>query len=196
MSTIQWGTYGVIVKKDYPYQSIKYIDISSVSEGTLEETTKYIISDAPSRAKRLVKHGDTIWSTVRPNRKSYLFIHKPDRNIVVSTGFAVLTPQLIPPSYLYALVTTDDFVDYLAFNADGSAYPAVLPNRFAEAMIIIPTTKIFQQFEELVGCMRDKIAENQIQSRTLASICDTLLPKLLSGEIRVKEAEKIVEEVM
>jgi type I restriction enzyme S subunit len=176
------------VTKDYPYQTIKYIDISSVAEGRLEGTTNYYLVDAPSRAKRLVRQGDCIWSTVRPNRKSYLFIHNPEDNLVVSTGFAVLTPRSIPPSYLYAWVTTDQFVDYLAYNADGSAYPAVLPDRFADGIILLPPAQILQEFERQVGPIRELIAQNEDESRTLAAIRDALLPKLLSGEIRVKDA--------
>ena len=101
------------ISKEYQYGEIEYIDISSVTTGHLENTTPYSLTDVPSRARRLVKHGDTIWSTVRPNRKSYLFISNPKDNILVSTGFAVLTPDKIPPSYLYFLTTTDQFVDYL-----------------------------------------------------------------------------------
>src|SRR5262249_44487982 len=84
----------------YPHKTIRYIDISSVTEGRLEELMPYDLAEAPSRAKRLVMHGDTIWSCVRPNRRSFLFIYKPPQNLVVSTGFAVLTPKTITPSYL------------------------------------------------------------------------------------------------
>jgi len=183
------------ITKSYPHQVIQYVDISSVTVGRLEETTIYVLSDAPSRAKRLVRHGDTIWSGVRPNRKSYLFIHTPPENLVVSTGFIVLSPQAIPPSYLYAWVTTDEFVDYLVFNADGSAYPAVRPDRFSDAQILIPLKAILDKFEQQVESMRDKIIQNERESRVLASIRDALLPKLLSGEIRVQDAETVVEAV-
>jgi type I restriction enzyme S subunit len=61
------------VTRNYPYETIEYIDISSVSRGHLDSTTLYSLNDSPSRAKRLVSHGDTIWSTVRPNRRSYLY---------------------------------------------------------------------------------------------------------------------------
>ena len=184
------------IKKNYLYETIEYIDISSVTVGRLEETTTYQLSNAPSRAKRLVSHGDTIWSGVRPNRKSYLFIHNPLPNLVVSTGFIVLTPKLIPPSYLYSWVTTEDFVYYLTLNADGSAYPAVRVNHFAEALILIPPDNILQTFEKNVSVFHDKISNNQNESRTLANIRDTLLPKLMSGEIRVKEAETMIEKVV
>ncbi len=129
---------GLSITAGYPHETIEYVDISSVTTGALTGTTTYRIGDAPSRARRLVRHGDTIWSCVRPNRRSYLFISRPDQNLVVSTGFAVLTPNAVPPAYLYASVTTDDFVDYLAARADGSAYPAVRPDDFASAEVMIP----------------------------------------------------------
>ena len=183
------------IKKGYNHETIEYVDIASVTIGKLENTTTYILSDAPSRAKRLVKHGDIIWSGVRPNRRSYLFIHTPPENLVVSTGFVVLTPKSIPASYLYAWVTTDEFVDYLTFSADGSAYPAVRPDRFSDAKILVAPDGILNKFEQQAGKLRDKIIQNDRESLSLAATRDALLPKLLSGEIRVKEAEQALEEV-
>jgi len=83
-------------------------------------------------------------------------------------------------------VTTEDFVEYLSYNADGSAYPAVRPERFSEAEILLPPLALLDRFEQVAGPMRDKIAHNDRESRTLAAIRDALLPKLISGEIRVK----------
>jgi type I restriction enzyme S subunit len=178
------------ISKYHPHNEIEYIDISSVTTGHLEGTTPYSLIDAPSRARRLVNHGDTIWSTVRPNRRSYLFISNPKENLVVSTGFAVLTPIEISPSFIYFWVTTDEFVDYLVSNADGSAYPAVLPERFAEAEIHLPPKAMLESFENLAGSMLARIEQNEIESRTLASLRDSLLPKLMRGEVCVKDVEK------
>lgn len=183
------------VSKDYPHDVIEYIDISSVTVGSLSGTTSYALSDAPSRARRLVQHGDTIWSTVRPNRRSYLFIHTLADNLVVSTGFAVLSPKLIPPAFLYQWVTTDEFVDYLTLNADGSAYPAVNADRFAEALLVLPDAPVLASFHELVAPMYDMIHSNSLQSHTLAELRDTLLPKLMSGELRVPEAAEMAQTV-
>ncbi len=177
------------ITKDYSCNEIEYVDISSVSVGHLEETTTYALKDSPSRAKRLVNHGDTIWSTVRPNRKSYLFISNPRKNLVVSTGFAVLTPRKIPPSFLYFLTTTEQFVDYLVSNADGSAYPAVLPERFADAEFSVPPEDALQKFEAIASPMLAQIAHNETESRTLAALRDTLLPKLMRGEVRVRDVD-------
>jgi type I restriction enzyme S subunit len=174
------------IDQTYPHSTIEYIEISSVTEGKLESVTVTNYLDAPSRAQRLVNHGDTIWSGVRPNRKSYLFIQKPKENLVVSTGFITLSPKKILPSYLYSWVTTELFVDYLTANADGSAYPAVRAEHFGDAEILLPAQPVLEQFEKIVAPMRSKKHYNDEQSRTLAQIRDALLPKLMSGDIQVE----------
>jgi len=173
------------INQDYPFSNIDYIEISSVSEGKLDSVTSINRKEASSRAQRLVSHGDTIWSGVRPNRKSYLFIQKPKENLVVSTGFVTLSPKKIPPSYLYSWVTTESFADYLTANADGSAYPAVRADHFGDAEILLPLEKILAEFERNVAPLRAQMHINDEQSRALVQIRDALLPKLMSGEIQV-----------
>src|SRR5258706_4811040 len=91
------------IKGDHASSEIEYIDISCVGTGELTEIPKWMpFSEAPSRARRLVRSGDTIISTVRPNRRSFLYLSSPGANTVASTGFAVLTPTpKVNPRYLY-----------------------------------------------------------------------------------------------
>jgi type I restriction enzyme S subunit len=175
------------IKKNYPHVRIRYVDISSVSRGDLDETTNYNIADAPSRARRLVQTGDTIWSCVRPNRKAYLYINQPSENLVVSTGFAVLTPRSVPASYLHQWVTTQAFVDYLTAYATGAAYPAVKAETFEAAKMIRPSRGILESFQRLIDPLRARIAHGQRQNRSLIGLRDTLLPKLISGAVPVPE---------
>lgn len=183
------------IKKEYPYSRIEYADISSVSEGALYQTNHYELTEAPSRAKRLVQTGDTIWSCVRPNRKAYLFIDDPADNLVVSTGFAVLSPKTIPPSYLHQWVTTQAFVNYLTTYATGAAYPAVKASTFKNAQMIRPTEELLAAYQNLVAPMRSRISNNYQQNTQLASLRDTLLPNLLTGKIDVSETKDIAQEV-
>jgi len=183
------------IKKDYPHARIRYVDISSVSQGSLDQTTTYDLADAPSRAKRLVQTGDTIWSCVRPNRKAYLYIDRPADTLVVSTGFAVLSPRAVPASYLHQWVTTQAFVDYLTAYATGAAYPAVKADTFETAKMLLPDKGLLKAFHDLVGPLLARIAHNQRQNRRLAGLRDTLLPKLLSGEIELPAAEALAEGV-
>lgn len=116
---------------------IEYIDIASVSPGQVNETTRYNLHDAPSRARRVVKHGDIIWSCVRPNRRSYAVIWNPPQNLIASTGFAVISPRALPTSFLYQALITDSFVGYLGNHAKGAAYPAVVAGDFERAEALV-----------------------------------------------------------
>ena len=127
------------VGKDFRFETIKYIYITSVGSGTLNGLSEIKFSQAPSRAKRLVNNGDTILSTVRPNRRSFLYVKNPELNIVVSTGFAVLrATDKIDSRYLYYTVTHQAFTDYLTNNAKGAAYPAVDADTIGRAEIWLP----------------------------------------------------------
>jgi len=173
--------------KDYPHDEIVYVDISSVDEGTLTEPMRYEFAKAPSRARRLVQDGDTIWSCVRPNRKAYLFLYHPPENLVVSTGFAVLSPRDVPPAYLYYWTTTQSFIDYLTSLAHGAAYPAVRAQTFEDAVIMVPSPEVLATFSDLVSPLGVLASRTERESQSLAETRDTLLPSLLSGELRSAE---------
>jgi len=164
---------------------VQYVEISSVSPGSINEITKYNFQDAPSRARRIVKHGDIIWSCVRPNRKSHAIIWNPTENLIVSTGFAVITPCKASTGFLYQTLTTPDFVGYLSQNARGTSYPAVTASDFANATIIYPKSSLIKAFDDVVKPTIEQINILQQQSKKLAEARDILLPRLMNGEITV-----------
>lgn len=162
---------------------IEYIDISSVTPGAINETTRYDIRDAPSRARRIVKHGDIIWSCVRPNRKSYAVIWQPAPNLIASTGFAVISPIALPTSFLLHATTTDAFVGYLENRARGAAYPAVVAGDFERAEILMPRPGLVSAFDDQVEPMLAQAHTLRSQNERLRAARDLLLPRLMSGEI-------------
>jgi len=162
-----------------------YVDIASVSTGSIDNKTEFDINEAPGRAKRILKHQDIIWSCVRPNRKSYSFVWKPEENLIASTGFAVITAKTIPATFLYQLVTANEFVNYLENHAKGATYPAVTASDFEEATIQVASDLIMKEYnEEVYQCFELKhILEKQ--NIKLREARDILLPKLMNGQIEV-----------
>lgn len=169
---------------------VDYVDISSVSPGVIERTQRYAFEDAPGRARRLVQHGDTIWSMVRPNHRAHALVLDPPPSIVVSTGFAVLAPQRVPPSFLYLAVTTDEFVNYLINHARGAAYPAVTGADFEKATLIVPPDALVERFDGVVMPMLEQIGSLRRRNDVLQRTRDLLLPRLISGEIGVSRLEE------
>ncbi|MCG2778638.1 MAG: restriction endonuclease subunit S, partial [Desulfobacterales bacterium] len=163
------------IGKDYPHQEIQYVDISSVSSGVLNGMAVHNIDDAPSRAKRSVKEGDTILSTVRPNRRSFLFIKNPPENIVVSTGFAVLrASDKIEPGFLYYTVTNQPFTDYLTANAKGAAYPAVDTETIARAEIRVPPFPTQRKIASILSAYDDLIENNLRRIKVLEEMAQAI----------------------
>ncbi len=173
-----------IGSNDQP-ESIRYIDISSVTPGLVGEMTEYQFAAAPGRARRRVSHGDVIWSCVRPNRRSYALIWQPADDVLASTGFAVLSASKVPFSYLYLATTTDEFVGHLERNATGAAYPAVTSKIFEDAEVICPDTDTLVSFDKLVLPMLSQMETLKRQNASLARARDLLLPKLMSGKLDV-----------
>ncbi|OGA66598.1 MAG: hypothetical protein A3G81_25495 [Betaproteobacteria bacterium RIFCSPLOWO2_12_FULL_65_14] len=164
---------------------IEYIDIASVTPGRINETTHYSFENAPGRARRLVRHGDIIWSCVRPGRESHAVIWNPPENLIASTGFAVLSPTAVPTSYLYQALMTREFVGFLSSNAKGAAYPAVTARDFENYRVSVPPTRMLTSYDEQSRPTLDLISVIDAQTRRLISGRDLLLPRLMSGEIEL-----------
>jgi len=174
---------------------LQYIDLSNVKSGCIEEATSYLWDDSPSRARRVLRCGDTILGTVRPGNRSFALIAKD--GLTGSTGFAVLRPSHPHHrEYLYLAATSDDAIERLAHLADGAAYPAVRPDVVTGAEVVLPNDEIMRQFSVITCPMFDQIALCQSESSVLSSLRDLLLPRLISGKLRVAEAESLIEEVM
>lgn len=170
---------------------IEYLDLSSAKNGEIEATQQFARDDAPSRAQRILRPGDTVVGTVRPGNRSFALIAQS--GLTGSTGFAVLRPKSTFREFVYLAATADDAVDFLAHRADGAAYPAVRPDVVSGLTCTLPPDRVAAEFSTLVAPLIDRMATNRLESRTLATTRDLLLPKLMSGELRVKDAEHLAE---
>ena len=157
------------------FSSINYTDISSVGTHTVEIPTKIEIADAPSRARRVLSKGDTVISTVRPNRKSFFYFAGKWENAIASTGFAVVSPMHLEDSeYLYALLTSDLAVRFYESICEGGAYPAFNQSRLAELVVPWPPKAIRAELGKTVMDLQLKIEINNALSKTLEDIAQTI----------------------
>lgn len=110
-----------------PDLEVEYVDISSVTliKG-IEKTETMLFEKAPSRARRKVKDGDIIVSTVRTYLKAIAPICEPPENMVVSTGFAVIRPkENLFSGFAGYLLQSNGFVGDVVANSVGVSYPAI-----------------------------------------------------------------------
>ena len=177
--------------------ALEYVDLSNTKWGNIDTSTFLDWENAPSRARRVTRAGDTVVGTTRPGNGSFAYISRD--GLTVSTGFAVLSPHTAEyRDFVYLAVTCTENVERLANLADGhgGAYPAVKPSEVSETAIVFPGDKVLASFAELVSPIRERIEHSKSESGILTRSRDALLPKLISGEIRIRDAEKAVEAIV
>ena len=173
-------------------ESVAYVDLSNTKWGTIDKIDTYQWSDAPSRARRVVRPGDTIVGTVRPGNGSFALVGKD--GLTASTGFAVLRPKEdFDAQFVWCAATSKDNIERLAHLADGGAYPAIPAKAVAATPVAIADISTRRKFSDATAPLVAKYLASSDESRNLADLRDTLLPQLLSGEIRIRDAESVAE---
>lgn len=161
-----------IINKNYSEANIEYIDTSSVDKGHLVETQKLKLEEAPSRAKRIIKDNDILISTVRPNLKHFFFVKKSKKNLIGSTGFAVISPKNINPEFLYYYLTTENYTNFLTAIADAhtSTYPSFNPDVIERSFCPYPVENEQSFIAKILSDLDSKIELNQQMNKTLEAI--------------------------
>ncbi len=147
-------------------------------------------------------NGDVLMARITPclenGKIAYVDFLAPGQVGWGSTEYIVFRSK--PPmstEYAYFLVRSDEFRAHAIRNMTGTSGRQRVPTScFATYPVVEPPSQLARAFGAIAGSVFKTMKAHDEQSRTLAAIRDTLLPKLLSGEIRVKHAEKVVEEVM
>lgn len=176
--------------------TLRYVDIASVGDGRYDFPSPISWDEAPSRARRKVSRGDTLWSTVRPGRRSHALNLFDDLSLVASTGLAVLTPRTVGFAYLYEVTKLPAFSAYLETVAEGSAYPAVRADRFSMAPVPMVSGDALRAFDKVAGTIREHLHSLSMESARVTATRDALLPALMSGRLRVRDAEYIIEDAV
>lgn len=166
------------VNREYPHSEILYLDTGSITCNRIDGLQKFELSSAPSRAKRLVKDLDIIYSSVRPNQLHYGIIRNPENNLVVSTGFVVITcnQDKIAPYFLYYYLSQISTTEFLHSIAEGStsAYPSLKPSDIEALEILLPPLDEQNAIASVLSSLDDKIDLLHRQNKTLEQMAETL----------------------
>jgi type I restriction enzyme S subunit len=171
--------------KDHPDQ-VTYLDLANAKNGEILSVQNFAWDEAPSRARRILTPGDTIFGTVRPGNRSFALVPKSEEILTGSTGFAVLTPKTaIYREFNYLSLTSESNISRLTTVASGAAYPAVNPEVVAAQTIALPNSELIQQFHQTTASFFDLIERHRAQNQELTTLRDWLLPMLMNGQVRV-----------
>lgn len=141
LNTIATCNDEVLLESTSEDYEIEYVEISSVQAGTgIVESAILPFGNAPSRARRVVRDGDVLVSTVRTYLRAIVQIKSAPENMIVSTGFAVLRPRRINSGFLGYACQSESFVSEVISRSVGVSYPAINASELARLPLPLPTT--------------------------------------------------------
>lgn len=142
---------------------IAYFDISSVdSETGFAVPAEIPANEAPTRAQYLVRPGDVLVSTVRPDRNAVTLVRKCEKTAVASNGFCVLRPQGVSSEYLFAFCKTETFRHLLSRYVAASMYPAVSDRDVLEMPFLLPSATTQEDVQQKVQAAFEKMEEARL----------------------------------
>lgn len=153
-------------------EEIEYVDIGSVSlAGGIERMEPFQYGNAPSRARRRVRDGDVIASTVRTYLKAIAPIIDPPANMIVSTGFAVIRPGVgLVPHFAKFALQTNFFVDAVISLSTGVSYPAINASEMAGIAVTVPSLAEQTKIAAFLDRETTKIDELVAEQRRLMGL--------------------------
>lgn len=189
-ASINARTLGQTTDADYEFD---YLDISAVGTGLLNNSPERLrFASSPSRARRIVRRGDTLVSTVRTYLKAIYFVEHDWPDLIASTGFAVLSPSdgVAPKFFGYAL-QSPTFIDEVIGCSVGVAYPAINEAKLGSIKVPMPSTVAEQEaiVDWLVSATADldtAIARIQSEVTLIQEYRTRLIADVVTGKLDVR----------
>ncbi|AZI67469.1 hypothetical protein EIB71_07210 [Kaistella daneshvariae] len=177
---------------EFKEKEFTYIDITSINNVQYSIDNPKILKgkDAPSRAKKVVKQGDIVFATTRPNLKNIAIVKEDYINPIASTGFCVLRPleTKLNNEYLFYFLTSQKVQELITPFIKGAQYPAIsdkdllsikipLPNSISEQKKVVSTIKL------ITDTTNNFINEIQIKLDNMKALKSSLLDQAFKGEL-------------
>lgn len=179
--------------KTSPDFEFRYVDIGAVKTGGLvRELERLRFEAAPSRARRVLRRGDTIISTVRTYLKAIWYVNENADDLIASTGFAVMTPgKEVEPEYLGYVIQSSGFVNRVTANAIGIAYPAIAETVLARFPVAMPSTldeqqRIVTRIKQDSAPLDQAIEQAKEEIKLIREYRDRLIADVVTGQVDVR----------
>ena len=175
------------VAEDTPYIGLEHMPRRSVA------LTEWEGAGNVTSNKSAFRKGEFLFGKLRP------YFHKvglAPLDGICSTDIVIVSSRASDwAAFTLACLSSDEFVDYTDRTSTGTKMPRTSWTTMGQYKIWLPSDKVARAFQSLAQPLLDRLSANIHEARSLAQTRDLLLPKLMSGEIRLREAVKVVEAV-
>lgn len=180
------------VKPDQVDPTTPYIGLEHMPKRCITLSEWGTAEDIGSQ-KSAIQQGDFLFGKLRP------YFHKvgisPVSGICSTDIVVVRAAKPLWAAYTLSIISSDDFVEHTNAGSSGTRMPRTNWKDMGSYETVIPPEEVAQAFENMLAPTRTRIIEGVHEAKSLAALRDSLLPKLMSGEIRVGEAREHIEEV-
>lgn len=198
-SEINRETLGQDTPGDFAFD---YIDIGSVGTGMLTAPLERMtFNSSPSRARRVVRQGDTLVSTVRTYLKAIWYVDQERSDLIASTGFAVLTPHhTVSPRFFSFALQSAGFINLVISGSDGVAYPAINETRLGSLKLALPPSldeqnEIIAHLDEATASYDKAIASAQSEIAFINEFRTRLIADVVTGQLDVRAVAANLPEI-
>ncbi len=201
-----WGSKNLTmlvdtISKTYPLKTVDeviFLNTGDIEDGRFLHTDFSKVAGLPGQAKKSIQRNDILFSEIRPKNKRFAYVNFDAEHHVVSTKLMVLrAKQDVHPLFAYFLLTLEKTTNELQRIAElrSGTFPQITYTELGLISFSLPNdTKLIDAFVGLyLQPFYDKSFKSREENETLTKLRDTLLPKLISGELRLDDVETAVE---
>ena len=174
------------------HDKVVFINTGDVLDGQFLHHDVSTSSTLPGQAKKAIQPNDILISEIRPGNGRYAFVDFDAHNYVISTKFMVIEPIVeMDTLYLYKTLTSQAYLEEFQRIAEtrSGTFPQITFESIARCEILVPSQSYQRRFASATNPLYQKIKANIEENQTLAKLRDALLPRLLSGELRIQDVE-------
>lgn len=177
----------ISVTHKFDAEKLIFLNTGDVEDGRFLHSNYMAISDMPGQAKKTIAPGDILYSEIRPINKHFAYVNFPAANYVVSTKLMVIRANSFDSRRLYHFLTSRDVLSELQMQAESRSgtFPQIRFDNVSKLPILIADDATEATFTTLLHTVYEQIEHNNRENEKLSTLRDSLLPRLMSGEIDV-----------
>jgi type I restriction enzyme S subunit len=176
----------VSITHKFPKGKAIFLNTSDIEEGKVLHNDYSDKDRLPGQAKKTIKKLDILFTEIRPANKRYALIDFDADDFVVSTKLMVLRAiSNVHPIVVYNFLTSNDTLKELQRLAESRSgtFPQITFEQVKALKLVLPDGELLKKYEKTAWSIFNQIKNNEEQTKTLTQLRDSLLPKLMKGEI-------------
>ncbi len=171
-------------------EKVVFVNTGDVLEGSFMHNNYMDVDELPGQAKKAIYPEDILFSEIRPANKRFAYVDFDSQDYVVSTKFMVIrNNDLINNKLLYRILTREETLAEFQSIAESRSgtFPQITFDVIGHIQYALPNIDLQNKFQSIVGNWENQQSINLKENKSLIQLRDALLPKLISGEVRLKE---------